>query len=87
MILFSAGCAMVAAVYLTSSGPPSGSVTFKGDKLNKTGSLCLRILCLIKGNKTDTDKSINSGNKAVCDKCQVNRANEVYASGREIESY
>ena len=55
MILFSAGCAMVAAVYLTSSGPPSGSVTFKGDKLNKTGSLCLRILCLIKGNKTDTD--------------------------------
>ena len=78
---------MVAAVYLTTSGLPSGSVTFKGDKLNKTGFLCSRILCLIKGNKTDTDKSINSGNKAVCDKCQVNRANEVYASGREIESY
>ena len=82
VILFSASCAIVAPVYLTTSGPSSGSITFKGDKLNKMGSLCSRILCLIKGNKTDTDKSINFGNKAVCDKCQVNRAKEVYASGR-----
>lgn len=38
---------------------------FEGDKLNKTGSPCSRILHLIKGNKTDTDKSIKSGSEAV----------------------
>lgn len=42
----------------------------------------LKNLHLIKRNKTDTDKSIKSGSKAVCDNCHVNRANEVYASGK-----
>lgn len=50
--------------------------------MNKTRSFCSRILYLIKGNKTDTDKFIKLESKAMRDNCPVKEANEVYAIGK-----